>query len=152
GVTSTVRTSNLVVARFNHDTSREHDPQLHTHAVVMNATDRGGEWRALAREDLFRNKMAGGAIYRATLASELEKIGYTIERTHEDGRFEVAGFSAEQLKTFSKRREVIEAALSERGLEGAQASEAAALRTRDSKTELDRRELHTRWRAEAREV
>jgi conjugative relaxase-like TrwC/TraI family protein len=40
GVTETVKTKNLVIAAFEHNTSRELDPQLHTHAVVMNMTMR----------------------------------------------------------------------------------------------------------------
>jgi conjugative relaxase-like TrwC/TraI family protein len=150
GLTRIVRTENLVVARFNHDTSRELDPQLHTHAVVMNTTEREGEWRALFRRDLLRNKMAAGAIYRARLAEQLQAIGYTIDRTHADGRFEVRGFSPEQLRGFSKRREAIEAAMEARGLEGAEGAEQAALRTRASKQEVDRNALHRKWRSEAK--
>jgi conjugative relaxase-like TrwC/TraI family protein len=33
-----ITTGNLIVAQFHHDTSREKDPQLHTHCVVINAT------------------------------------------------------------------------------------------------------------------
>ena len=34
GQSETVLTGNLVMALFNHDTSRDQDPQLHTHVVV----------------------------------------------------------------------------------------------------------------------
>ena len=45
GVTRTEETDNLLVARFNHDSSLALDPQLHTHAVVLNATQRSdGAW------------------------------------------------------------------------------------------------------------
>src|SRR3546814_15397085 len=46
GTVSRQATSNLVVASFQHGTSRAQDPQLHTHNVIMNAT-RGedGPWR-----------------------------------------------------------------------------------------------------------
>ncbi|HEL9812700.1 TPA: conjugative relaxase, partial [Klebsiella pneumoniae] len=36
GVSETVLTGNLIIARFNHDTSRAQDPQIHTHSVVIN--------------------------------------------------------------------------------------------------------------------
>ncbi len=69
GKTTIETTGNWIIARFNHDTSRELDPQLHTHAVVINATQRAdGEWRALSSKEMFRAKMLGGAIYRAELA------------------------------------------------------------------------------------
>lgn len=50
GVTRPEATGNLVVASFRHDLSRATDPQLHTHAVVVNATQRDdGQWRAVIR-------------------------------------------------------------------------------------------------------
>jgi conjugative relaxase-like TrwC/TraI family protein len=46
-------TGNLAIATFRHDTSRAQDPQLHTHAVVLNATrDQQGAWRSLEPRDL----------------------------------------------------------------------------------------------------
>lgn len=36
-----VQTGNLVVAMFRHNTSRDLDPQTHTHAIAMNATQGG---------------------------------------------------------------------------------------------------------------
>lgn len=38
GETKRIDTGNMVIARFDHHTSRELDPQLHTHAVIMNLT------------------------------------------------------------------------------------------------------------------
>ncbi len=96
-------TGNWIIARFTHDTSRELDPQLHTHAVVINATQRAdGEWRALSSKEIFRAKMVGGAIYRAELARALQRLGYEVEVGHRDGRFEVQGFSKEQLRLGSQ--------------------------------------------------
>ncbi len=58
-----------LLARFNHDTTREIDPQLYTHAVVINATrqvDR--EWRALSSKENFPAKMLGGDLSGGTCA------------------------------------------------------------------------------------
>jgi conjugative relaxase-like TrwC/TraI family protein len=49
-----VTTANVVIATFQHETSRALDPQLHTHAVVMNLTNRHGEWRALQEQGMFK--------------------------------------------------------------------------------------------------
>ena len=59
-------TGNLVVAKFRHETSREQDPQLHTHAVVMNLTQRAdGQWRALKNDEIVKmNKYLGAVIPR----------------------------------------------------------------------------------------
>lgn len=146
-------TQNLLVARFCHDTSRDLDPQLHTHCVVINGTQcSDGAWRAIANERFYTAKMVAGMIYRAELARSLEGLGYAIERTHTDGRFEVKGFDAAQLEQFSKRRATIEQALETRALTGAVASERVALRTRKAKREIDRSQLSTMWQEEARAV
>jgi conjugative relaxase-like TrwC/TraI family protein len=102
GERTTERTGNFIVARFEHDTSRAQDPQLHTHAVIVNATQReDGAWRALSNEELYKHKMAAGAVYRAELASEVQKLGYEVERTGSDGRFEIGGLDKKDLETLA---------------------------------------------------
>ena len=107
----------MVAATFRHDTSRNLDPQLHTHAVIANMVQGGdGKWRTMVDDGLYAGKMAIGAIYRAELAEGLRDLGYGIEKTHLDGRFEIAGVSREVIEAFSTRRTEIEAAMAERGL------------------------------------
>lgn len=150
GETRTEQTGNFIVARFQHDTSRTLDPQLHTHAVIANATERqDGAWRALSNEKLYEHKMAAGAIYRAQLAIEVQRLGYGIEKTHADGRFEIHGLSKKQLEHFSQRSLTIREAMQERGLSGAKAAEQATLMTRSAKSEVDRGELREEWRTRA---
>ena len=152
GQTTIETTGNWIIARFNHDTSRELDPQLHTHAVVINATRRAdGEWRALSSKEMFRAKMLGGAIYRAELARGLQRLSYEVEVSHRDGRFEVKDFTREQLRHFSRRREEIEAALEKVGATGAKASATLALYTRARKGPIDRAEVYADWKVRARE-
>jgi len=104
-----VNTGNLIVAQFHHTTSREKDPQLHTHCVIINATQLpDGRWRALSNEELYRNKLLLGAIYRNELAQECRKLGYEIEKRPKD-LFEIKGYTQQQLEHFSKRRQHIEA-------------------------------------------
>ena len=106
-----------VVATFTHDTSRNLDPQLHTHAVIANMVQgRDGKWRTMANEKLYASKMLIGALYRSELAGELAKLGYGIEKTHADGRFEIAGVPRRVIEAYSTRRAQIEAAMAERGL------------------------------------
>lgn len=157
GVTSREDTGNLVVAKFRHDTSRELDPQTHTHAVVLNITQRAdGQWRSISNEELLGHIKAAGAYYRAELAGQLSAMGYEIERTHADGRFEVKGFTKEQLEHFSQRSEQIERALAERGKNRQTATteekQIAALDTRQAKKEVDRGPLHEEWLSRAKDV
>lgn len=149
GVTDHERTGNLLVAQFHHDTSREMDPHLHTHAVVLNATERqDGQWRALTNSAFYDLRHTADTLYRTELAARVQSLGYDVERTRADGQFEIAGLSREDLMRFSKRREAIEAALAERGEMGAEAAQRAALMTRAAKREVNRDELLKVWRTE----
>ena len=147
----------IVAATFRHDTSRNLDPQLHTHAVLANMVKGAdGKWRSMANEGLYAKQKLIGMLYRNELAAGLAKLGYGIEKTHADGRFEIAGVPREAIETFSTRRAEIEAAMEARGL-GASAdnprlAERAALMTRAAKRDIDRRELRGVWRHQAADL
>ncbi|HCO8830009.1 TPA: conjugative relaxase [Escherichia coli] len=57
GQSETVLTGNLVMALFNHDTSRDQEPQLHTHAVVANVTQHNGEWKTLSSDKVGNTRL-----------------------------------------------------------------------------------------------
>ncbi len=145
----------MVAATFRHDTSRNLDPQLHTHCVIANMVQgEDSKWRTMVDDGLFAHQKAIGAIYRAELAQGLGELGYGIAKSHADGRFEIAGVSREVIDAFSTRRAEIEAAMAERGL-GATAdnpklADRAALLTRAAKRDVDRGELGRSWRRQAR--
>ncbi|MCY4407453.1 MAG: relaxase domain-containing protein [Rhodospirillaceae bacterium] len=147
----------IVAATFRHDTSRNLDPQLHTHSVVVNMVKgEDGKWRSMANESLYANQKLIGMLYRSELAAGLGKLGYGIEKTHADGRFEIAGVSREAVEAFSSRRAEIEAAMEARGL-GASAdnpgiAERAALMTRAKKRDIDRDELSGVWQKQAADL
>ena len=145
----------MVAATFRHDTSRNLDPQLHTHAVVANMVQGGdGKWRTMVDDGLFNGKMAIGAIYRAELAAGLRDLGYGIERTHADGRFEIEGVSREVIDAYSTRRAEIKAAMSERGMgdskDNPHLAAKAALLTRAAKRDIDRDALERGWKRQAK--
>src|SRR5262245_44229836 len=140
-------TGRIVVARFEHESSRKLDPQLHTHAVVMNMSRRAdGEWRALEPRALFGAQALATATYRAEMARELQRLGYDVV-VRKDGSVGIAGFSREQLDHFSQRRKDIEAYLEKRGMgAGAAAAERAAVSTRKAKVrDIDRPALMAAW-------
>ncbi|MCY4028861.1 MAG: conjugative relaxase [Acidobacteria bacterium] len=143
-----------VIATFRHDTSRNLDPARHTHSVIADMLlGPDGKWRTMANERLYALKMALGALYRNALAGELGKLGYRIEKTHADGRFEIAGVSRETVEAFSTRRTEIEAAMEGRGLgtmgENPHLARRAALMTRATKREVDRDALREIWERQA---
>ena len=147
----------MVAATFRHDTSRNLDPQLHTHCVVANMVQgEDGKWRTMVNDGLYREKMAIGAVYRAELAGGLKDLGYAIEKTHPDGRFEIAGVSREVIEAFSTRRAEIEAAMAERGLgataENPHLAARATLMTRAAKRDMDPVALRETWQLQARAI
>ena len=96
-------TGNLVAASFVHDSSRELDPQLHTHFTVFNATFDENErcWKALQAGGMYDAIRYGTAVYRNELAKRVREIGYrTVPAKH---GFEIEGVNPEILNRFSKR-------------------------------------------------
>ncbi len=158
GVTSIENTQNLIVGLFHHDTSRLYDPQMHTHAVVMNETLRpDGAWRALASSMGIDGEQVGGfgerlrafqiyfsSIYRSELAKSVTDMGYQIRNAGPHGMWEIDKVPDAVLKHFSQRSEHMKAA------GGGDQSSAAykdmlAILTREPKRAIDRGELHEYW-------
>ena len=146
-----------VIATFRHETSRNLDPALHTHSVVANMLlGADAKWRTMANERLYASKMLLGALYRSELAGDLMRLGYRIEKTHADGRFEIGGVSRETIEAFSTRRAEIEAAMESRGhgatAENQHLARRAALMTRAHKRDVDRDMLCGIWARQATEL
>lgn len=71
----------LLMAKFDHHTSRDLDPQLHTHVFVFNLAPRKeGTWGAIVSRELYKAQKQAGTTYREALAAELERAGHAIER------------------------------------------------------------------------
>src|SRR6202034_1077250 len=68
-------TGKFIAATFEHDTARPVDgyaaPQLHTHAVIFNMTER--------ENSLFQSQRYVTSVYRSELAVRLQRLGYEIE-------------------------------------------------------------------------
>ena len=148
-----IRTGTLAVASFLHQTSREQDPQLHTHGVILNATvDRDGVWRSLESRPIYQIQKALGELYRQELAHAAVKLGYEVE-FKKDSLFELKGVPQEMVEHFSRRSAQVEAQLAERGktreTATAEEKQIAALGSRKSKAEVDRSELAALWRERA---
>jgi conjugative relaxase-like TrwC/TraI family protein len=147
-----ITTANLVAARFDHDTSRELDPQLHSHYVLFNLTERSpGEWRALETREIYLAQTLATAVYHAEIARDLQALGYRVA-ANARGHVRILGIPPAALAHFSKRRAQILAELARQ--EGRQVPDAqqAALRTRRRKDhDVDRAALARLWAAAAAE-
>jgi conjugative relaxase-like TrwC/TraI family protein len=149
-----VTSGNLVVALFQHDTSRMLDPQAHIHAIIANMTQLpDGQWRALAGHALWTGKTTIASVYNATFRQAVERLGYETEASGRHGQFEIAGVSREAIAAFSQRRaEIVETAKSLAHQTPA-AMAAVTLRTRGAKPEaVDRDQLHAEWRDRAKAI
>ncbi|MEL6361811.1 MAG: MobF family relaxase [Pseudomonadota bacterium] len=139
----------LTVARFHHHTSRDLDPQLHSHAFIFNlAPRRDGSWGALVSRDLYKAQKDAGAVYRGHLADALEREGYAVERR--GSGFLLKAIPRHVERAFSKRRQSIEQAAETHGYRTPKGMEMAALRTRQAKRPRERAALFEAWKQEAR--
>lgn len=147
-----VTTGNIAAALFRHETSREQDPQLHSHAVVINATQMpDGTWRSLSNDEIIAHQKLLGEIYQNELAFNLRRLGYEIE-PRANGQFELKGYSQEMLEVFSTRTRQIEAYLErwEQKLEEGKPlhtsqKKQATLNTRHAKRLIPREVLLEGW-------
>ena len=143
-------------ARFRHSTSRAGDPQIHTHAVLLNVCVRqDGSTGTLDNKQILAYQGAIGAIYRTELASILEaEMGLATAKAERN--FRVEGVPDAIVEVFSKRREAIETAAVMAGYSTADNRERArleAVRTRDKKADVpEREELEAKWGREAQAV
>jgi len=133
-------TGKFIAAKFEHDTARPVDgyaaPQLHTHAVIFNVTERpDGSTRALQPHSLFESQQYATAVYQSELMYRLRNLGYEIERG-KSGAPEIKGYTEEYLDASSPRSRQIREQLEKTGRAGAEAAEIAAHSTRDRKQNL----------------
>jgi conjugative relaxase-like TrwC/TraI family protein len=134
-------TGKFIAAKFEHDTARPVDgyvaPQLHTHAVIFNLTEReNGQARAVQPQSLFASQQFATAIYQSELMYRLKELGYEIT-VGRSGAPEIKGYTQEYLDASSPRSQQIREYLERTGRNGREAAEIAAHSTRD------RKEIHS---------
>ena len=134
-------TGEFVAAKFEHDTARPVDgyaaPQLHTHAVIFNMTERAdGSTRAVQPQSYFDSQQFATAVYQSELMYRLSRLGYEITPGR-SGAPEIKGYTQEYLDASSPRSQQIREYLEKSGFAGPEAAQIAAHSTRD------RKEIHT---------
>lgn len=150
GKTETVLTGNMVAALYNHDTSRDLDPQMHTHALVFNVTFSDEKWRSLASdtrmktgfsENLYATKIALGNLYRSVLREQVEAMGFETVAAGKHGLWELKDVPVD---IFSSRSQAIREAAGPDA--SAKSRDVAALDTRQAKVWADPDLLKADWR------
>lgn len=141
------QTNNMVTAIFQHQDSRNLDPNLHSHCVIFNQTQgNDGKWRSMDNRQLYQQRITIGLVYHHELSRQLMELGHSID-WHQNGTFDLASFKPEQLQKFSSRRtEIISAA----GANSSSKSKAlACISTRINKKYIkvdQRRALRESWK------
>jgi conjugative relaxase-like TrwC/TraI family protein len=147
----------LLAVGFDHRTSREGDPLLHTHLVIANRVQGpDGRWTSLDGRDLYRHRLAADAIYRATYQRELSRtlgVEWTTADTH--GNRELQGMPEGLVRSFSKRTGQIDAELERLTADGRERTPRlvkwTVQATRQPKQHETPDTLYGRWRQEAAE-
>jgi conjugative relaxase-like TrwC/TraI family protein len=147
----------LLAVGFDHRTSREGDPLLHTHLVIANRVQGpDGRWTALDGRDLYRHRLAVDAIYRASYQRELSRslgVEWTVADVH--GNRELQGVPEELLRAFSKRAGQIDLEVERLEASGRERTPRlvkwAVHATRKAKEHETPDTLYVRWRTEAAE-
>ncbi|MGO2356169.1 MAG: MobF family relaxase [Marinomonas foliarum] len=143
------RTGGLVAATFNHCTSREQDPQLHTHAVICNVAPREDDtWGSIDSRKIYQWQKAAGALYRAELAAQMKQLGFQVER--DEDSFHIFGVDKKLCEHFSKRTKSIREELKKQGVESSASSagDLIKLDTRKNKGLVDHHALLKSWQSE----
>ena len=149
-----VEATAFLAAGFDHRTSRDGDPHLHTHVLVSNSVRCADErWKTIDGKGIYRHKMAASYLYDAELRHQLTaRLGVDWEPVVK-GVAEIVGMDPDLCRQFSKRREAIEDRLAEWGAPSGAAADKVALQTRQAKATTEPTVmLKARWRDEAAEA
>ena len=147
-----VQGNGYLAAGYVHRSSRNGDPQLHTHVLIANATKGpDGRWTRLYHPAIYDHAKTASYIYEAHLRHELtRRLGVEWQPTRK-GIAEIAGFADKHLRAFSTRRQqILEAAGTDAS---ARSMQVATLATRKPKErDVGHGELLIRWRSRAEEI
>jgi conjugative relaxase-like TrwC/TraI family protein len=147
----------LLAVGFDHRTSREGDPLLHTHLVVANRVQGPeGRWTALDGRDVYRHRLAADAIYRASYQRELSRslgVEWTPADTHGNRELQGMPGGAHPVLLQAGRSDRPRGRAASGVRPGADAAAGALGRARLPQTQQHERPdtLYRWWRAEASE-
>jgi conjugative relaxase-like TrwC/TraI family protein len=145
----------LLAIGYDHRTSREGDPQLHTHMLVQNLTE-GPDGRATALDSkrLWAHLMTAERVYQQLWRAELtRRLGLEFVQVPDHEQLEIKGWHDKTLRdAFSKRAAQVKAQCDAWGTTDTRTAREAARATRRAKDHSEPEEvIYDRWRAELAE-
>ncbi|WP_210444141.1 conjugative transfer relaxase/helicase TraI, partial [Vibrio crassostreae] len=157
-------TESMAFAVVRHKTSRENDPQLHSHALTANMTrDKEGQLRTLASslkqkggvingtgERIYNFQKYYGILYQSQLAKGAQELGYTTQSLG-NGQIDIEGVPQILANAFSTRSQQIEQQTLDLGFDSRAAKDVANLDTRKTKTYENDATLTAQWQKTVKE-
>jgi conjugative relaxase-like TrwC/TraI family protein len=102
----------LTIATFRQTTSREDDPQIHTHCIISaKVQTEEGRWLALDGRYIKKHQRVMGGLYQSVLRNELAHRFGIAWSDIEKGQAEMSAMPDDLLTIFSKRSDQIDEAL-----------------------------------------
>jgi conjugative relaxase-like TrwC/TraI family protein len=145
----------LLAIGYDHRTSREGDPQLHTHMLVQNLTE-GPDGRATALDSkrLWAHLMTAERVYQQLWRAELsQRLGLEFVEVADHEQLEIKGWDDKTLRdAFSRRAAQVRAQCDAWGTSDTRTAREAARATRRAKDHSETEDvIYDRWRAELAE-
>jgi conjugative relaxase-like TrwC/TraI family protein len=138
GKTKPINHQELAVAKYEHASNRNGEPNLHTHSMVLNLSENGKTVDIRPTSELEKNL---GKIYRAELEKGVNQLGFSTEvdrdafKKSELDSFKIKGVPRDLEKLCSTRREGIVDEIQKKGLEDTRkVRDNVALSSRNKKT------------------
>ena len=147
----------IMAATFQHQSSRDNDPQLHTHSVIFNlALADDGKWRSLHGKPLYDWQKTAGSVYRCALAWNItQRLGLAVERYGRNGeQSRIVNVPQDLQEFWSKRRKAIVSAAKGMGISTGDSAARAEQLNKSTRLPKQHGELRSeravRWEIEAR--
>jgi len=141
---------------FTHELSREGDPQIHAHCLILNKVRRDdGKYTALCAEMIVERKYFLDTIANLETLYRLQQAGYKAYLDSHNN-CEIGGISETIQEIFSKRRRQVEELARERGISIQEASrelrEVLVLLSRKDKEHASKEGLVQRWEEDLQKI
>ncbi len=135
----------LIAVGFEHASSRNLDPHLHTHVVVLNVGIRpDGSTGTVVSKPFWTLQKAAGAVYRASLSHKIREAELDGLRKAKNS-FELKSVAVKAIDFWSSRRKEIIKRAQEKGVKSLKGFDLITYQTRREKVSIDRNDLFDNW-------
>lgn len=136
----------IVVAKFNHDISREKDPHIHTHALVVNMINEPEGWFSLSNYYMYKYLSTLDFAYNSYLKRYMNDLGYQLNSDPKKrNSWYISGVSQHAINEFSSRRTQIAESLESQAFTNRKVIAQVERETRQEKSETPIKDIRLDW-------